>query len=237
MDRVYCNFIEGMRESRDIDAMRAVMAETIAAFDLSRFTYFSPSGGHRGTNIFISTYPVSWTDHYFSHGYEGIDPVFTAAQAIGQPFHWGKDVATIELSVAQKRMFDEAAASGIRNGLTFPLACGSGSFAALTIVADEKPSAFKHRLETHIAILRFMVIAFHSAVRRKPWITQSLDGVSLTRRELECLHWTALGKSTWEIGQIVGIRACTVTFHLENAKEKLGVRSVCQAAARFGAGN
>lgn len=237
MYRVLTDFVEGIHESRDVDALRAVMAEAIVAFDLPRFTYFSPTGGHRGASIFISTYPTSWTDHYFAQGYDALDPVFTVAHAREEPFHWGKDVATLEQNKPQKQMFDEAADFGIRNGLTFPLACRSRSFAALTVVADEKPSTFKRRIKNPLPLLKFMAIAFHAAVRQKPLITQAVNGVPLTRRELECLQWTARGKNAWEIGRIIGVRPCTVTFHLENAKEKLGVRSLYQAVAAFASGN
>lgn len=235
MDRVLQNFVEGVRESQDTDSMRSAMAEAIVAFDLRRFTYFSPAGGFRGASVFISTYEASWTDHYFANGYDAIDPVFAAARAVEKPFQWGKDVATIDMSRPQKQLFDEAASFGIRNGLTMPLACRSGSFAALTIVADERPATFKRIVDQNLRALQLMAITFHTAVRRKRWITQSVNGVPLTRREIECLGWAARGKSAWEISRIVGISDCTVAFHLENAKAKLGVRTVCQAVALYAA--
>jgi len=46
----------------------------------------------------------------------------------------------------------------------------------------------------------------------------------LTRRELECLHWASLGKTSWEIGSILGITERTVNFHIRNACDKLQVR-------------
>lgn len=235
MDRVLQNFVEGVRESPDTDSMRAVMADAIVAFDLRRFTYFSPAGGHRGASIFISTYDTSWTDHYFAQGYDSIDPVFSRALALEKPFQWGKDVATTDMSRPQKRLFDEAASFGIRNGFTMPLACRSGAFAALTLVADERPTTFKRIVDRNLRALQLIAITFHTAVRRKRWITQSVNGVPLTRREIECLHWKSQGKSAWDISQIVGISHCTVAFHLENAKAKLGVRTVCQAVALYAA--
>ncbi len=235
MHRVFRSYIEGIRESSDPDALRAVVSQAIAAFELRTFTYFSPHGS-RNSSIFISTYPTSWTDHYFAQGYDGIDPVFSIAHATQQPFHWGKDVAAVDLASPQKRMFDEAASFGIRNGLTFPLACGSASFAAMTIVADEKPSAFQRKVDKTERLLQFMAIALHVAVRRKRWLTGLVDGVALTQREMECLHWTAQGKSAGDIGCILAIRRSTVSFHLENAKFKLGVRTLAQAVARFVAG-
>lgn len=48
------------------------------------------------------------------------------------------------------------------------------------------------------------------------------DHRSLTPRELECLRWTAEGKTAWEVGQILGISAQTAARHLSNATQKLG---------------
>lgn len=61
--------------------------------------------------------------------------------------------------------------------------------------------------------------------------TQPLDNVELTPRELECLQWAAIGKSEWEISQILGISEHTSEKHLLNAKTKLGAVNRVQAVA------
>jgi len=45
----------------------------------------------------------------------------------------------------------------------------------------------------------------------------------LSTRERECLHWVALGKTSWETGRILGLAERTVNFHIQNACRKLGV--------------
>lgn len=47
----------------------------------------------------------------------------------------------------------------------------------------------------------------------------------LTKREHDCLCWAAQGKTSWEIGQILGIQERTVNFHIANTCEKLEVRT------------
>jgi LuxR family transcriptional regulator, activator of conjugal transfer of Ti plasmids len=49
--------------------------------------------------------------------------------------------------------------------------------------------------------------------------------IELSEREKACLSWTALGKSSWEIGQILHISENTVIFHIENAMKKLRTSS------------
>ncbi|NYT59908.1 helix-turn-helix domain-containing protein [Alcaligenaceae bacterium] len=45
----------------------------------------------------------------------------------------------------------------------------------------------------------------------------------LTERELTCLHWAAIGKTSWEMGAILGLSERTINFHVTNACRKLGV--------------
>ena len=54
----------------------------------------------------------------------------------------------------------------------------------------------------------------------------------LSEREKTCLSWTAVGKSSWEIGRILLISENTVIFHIKNAMRKLGVNSRTVAAVR-----
>lgn len=59
----------------------------------------------------------------------------------------------------------------------------------------------------------------------------------LTGRELECLHWASLGKTSWEIGVILGITERTINFHIQNACRKLharGRQAAIAAAYRHG---
>ncbi|WP_352916861.1 LuxR C-terminal-related transcriptional regulator [Mesorhizobium sp. M1348] len=110
-----------------------------------------------------------------------------------------------------------------------------GRFAALTFASDESRPPFLPSLTRYEKALQLMAIDFHSHVRRKLEDGRVVDGIVLTPREFECLKWAARGKSARDVGQILGVSKRTVTFHLENAKEKLGVRTINQAIARLSA--
>jgi DNA-binding CsgD family transcriptional regulator len=51
----------------------------------------------------------------------------------------------------------------------------------------------------------------------------------LTARQRECLQWVRAGKSSWEIGEILGISERTVNFHIEDACRRLNVHTRQQA--------
>jgi DNA-binding response OmpR family regulator len=56
--------------------------------------------------------------------------------------------------------------------------------------------------------------------------------VELNDREVETLTWAARGKTSAEIGQILGLSKRTVDFHVDNARIKLGVATRIQAAIK-----
>lgn len=54
----------------------------------------------------------------------------------------------------------------------------------------------------------------------------------LSARECEVLHWSAIGKTSWEISMILRISERTVNFHLQRAAAKLQVKGRRAACAR-----
>lgn len=61
--------------------------------------------------------------------------------------------------------------------------------------------------------------------------TKAVQNPSLTEREIECLKWSAEGKTYEDIGMLLGISARTVRFFLENARHKLGSVNTTHAVA------
>lgn len=56
--------------------------------------------------------------------------------------------------------------------------------------------------------------------------------VRLTRREIECLQWAALGKTSAEIAVILGKSEATINFHMSNVRSKFNVTSRRRAIAK-----
>jgi DNA-binding NarL/FixJ family response regulator len=56
--------------------------------------------------------------------------------------------------------------------------------------------------------------------------------VQLNDREIETLTWVARGKTSLEISQILNLSKRTVDFHIDNARNKLGVSTRTEAAIK-----
>ena len=64
---------------------------------------------------------------------------------------------------------------------------------------------------------------------RKVTITQNN---ALSEREIQCLNWTAAGKTSYEIGIILDISLNTVNHYLNNASKKLNCVNRTHAVAK-----
>lgn len=233
MHRIFQNFIDHLSSAPDPEALRDAMAKAAAALDLSCFAYLSvPHRAHAAPRL-ISNYPSAWTKHYMQSHYERFDPVIIQALGHPEPFEWGLGSGSTTPSRPQQELFLEAAKFGIRCGFTVPIHDNRGPVAAVTFASDERRPQFARCINEHGRVLQLMAMYFHAHARRKLVPDRAVEGVSLSPREFECLEWAAQGKSAWETGRILGISRRTAAFHLDNAKAKLGVHSICQAVARL----
>jgi LuxR family transcriptional regulator, activator of conjugal transfer of Ti plasmids len=233
MHRIFQDFIDRLSSAPDREALRDAMAKAAAAFDLSCFAYLSIPPQTRTAPQLISNYPTAWTEHYLQSHYDRFDPVIIQALSHPEPFEWGLKFVLPTPSKPQQELFFEAAKFGIQCGFTIPIHDNRGSIAAVTFAADERRPQFARCIDEHRRVLQLMAMYFHAHARRKLAPDRVVEGVPLSPREFECLEWAAEGKSAWEIGCILGVSRRTAAFHLDNAKAKLGVHSICQAVARL----
>lgn len=235
MHRMFQSFIEGLSASTDAIDLQDVLARAGRALDLDCFAYLSlPSRSMDGPQL-ISNYPVKWTARYLEQRYQRLDPVIVRALVAPEPFEWGQEVTSEPLSKPQYALLDEAAQFGIRYGFTVPLHNPRGPIAAVTFATDERRASFQRCIEQHRHVLQLMAMYFHAHAQRRLTPNRVIDGVALSPRELECLEWAAHGKSAWEIGRLLNVSRRTAAFHLDNAKTKFGVRTICQAVAKLAA--
>ena len=166
--------------------------------------------------------PDGYPEYYFDSMFHEIDPVLPLAMTARLPYHWNDIGRRIELSKEQQDFFDECNEVGVADGITVPI---HGTRGTMTIVSlscrDRNPDTERF---THY--VNALAVQFDAA----RWKLLNPDArleqpVLLTARERECLRWCKAGKSTWDIGQILGISERTVQFHISNAMMKLGASS------------
>ena len=76
-----------------------------------------------------------------------------------------------------------------------------------------------------------MIAGYAKIMRKRQWLPADCQ---LTKREVECLRWAAIGKTDKEISMILSRSHATVRFHIQNAGEKLDAVNRSQTIFKAG---
>ncbi|MER8747478.1 LuxR family transcriptional regulator [Mesorhizobium sp. M1004] len=174
------------------------------------------------------SYPDEWQERYFEMGYDRIDPLIKKCRKRAGAFRWSEVYNDASTTEDERRVFDEAATFGLRSGISVPLHGPGGRFAIMSF-AQASDREFENRTITY---LQFAALHFHLRVAKFANSSGSEEAPDLSLREKECILWTARGKSSWEIGQILAISVNTVNFHIKNVMRKLDAASRTVAAIK-----
>jgi LuxR family transcriptional activator of conjugal transfer of Ti plasmids len=231
MTVVFQTLIDRLAGTRGGEDLTQAMMRFADAFGLSKFTYldFRRPGSH--PPVYLTTYPKEWVYHYASRRYQHIDPVVAESRRSSLPFFWDDRSPGIATNPEQRRLFGEAAAFGIRCGVTVPVHDRCAGLAILSFTSDRKPAEVRRDIIGHREILHLASIYFHVHARRCLGGGIGLDASELDPPEAAALQWVARGKSVWDIGEILGISRPMVIRHLANAKRKLNALSLSHAVA------
>lgn len=214
------------------DLMRAIDHQARAAgFEHWMYALDLPAPGEHRRQYTLSGYPGAWVAHYFESGYLQVDPVIAHCRAHATPYVWPIAGESREgIDEPARRMFDEAGSFGLRSGLSIPVH-GLGCAWGLVSLATARPVSAKDMRRVS-AKMHLFAHCLHEAAHRHAHGTAPVETPHLTPRELECLRWAAVGKTSWEIGMLLHIAERTAVFHLQNAMGKLGTMSRQAAVVR-----
>ncbi len=221
------DFIAESNQTSDRAKLYLLLEETASAMGYDRYAYGTLVGYDREASSDLPApavalnYPAGWTEHYFEQGYQDIDPVIQYSPEISRPFLWSDLAGRVGLTAGQRRFLDEAQEAGICDGITVPLHGPHGRVAVMCFASSKLNS----RRDLQMGYLKAIAAQFemvHESLAARP-----LPGnvLKLSQRELDCLSWTALGKSSWDISMILGISENTVNYHIKNTMKKFGTNS------------
>lgn len=80
-------------------------------------------------------------------------------------------------------------------------------------------------------LVRRFVAGYVAAMRTQQWIPSNC---ALSKREVECLRWAAVGKTDSDIGSILSLSHATVRYHVHRAGEKLNAVNRSQTVFKAG---
>jgi len=178
-------------------------------------------------DIFIHC-PESWLRRYQEAGHASNDPVMKHVSRSTLPVFWDDANRADPTNI----VFGEAREHGLAYGVTVTVSVPGGQRALLSLSAGRRlRGASAHRM-TQAGLVQLTAHYVHEAVRVVDNAVNAQALPALTAREKDCLQWAAIGKTSWEMAQILQISERTVVFHLTNAAGKLGAVNRRQAVVR-----
>ncbi|MEL6523103.1 MAG: LuxR family transcriptional regulator [Pseudomonadota bacterium] len=238
--RFYRDLLSLSDEADPLNGLKGLMSETADRLGYSYFAYHvvnSPAlnGEDRRSTIGLTSYPEDWLQHYTDCGFVYHDPVVERVFQDNHAFRWNNIFKDRKFSKRQLEVMDDARDAGIFDGVTVPVCSRHGERASFTFVCSEDRS--KKSPSPMVGVEQMVAEAFHGHAlnhilckeyqrsgRRKSSV--------LSPRETQVVTWAARGKSSWEMGQILGIAEKSVEFYIESAKRKLRAANRTHAAAK-----
>ena len=223
-------FVDCLHSAHTEDDFRRVAERAAHALGFRWFAYF---GQRANAPSLISSYPKSWTSHYFREGYHNIDPVLQDPRNTGRMFLWDGREARSAKSAKERRLFDDALSFKIRTGLTVRIPSSQNQFAAFTLAVDERSLGLDRFVEASQDMLKMVGLTYHAHVSAKIGTTSAGGGIisPLTQRERQCLAWISDGKTMQDIAEILDVTPRGVKFHLDNARRNLAALTLPHAVA------
>lgn len=174
-----------------------------------------------------TTYPAAWVSRYLLNGYAKVDPVVREGLVRQMPFDWRE----VEIPDAASGFLADAREHGLgANGYSIPIV--DKSRRALLSLNSRKSD---EEWSDIIAECRSEWLELGFLIHRKAIFEAygEPDPIPLlSSREIECLHWAALGNDSNDIAVILGLSEHTTRSYLKSARFKLGCSTTAAATAR-----
>lgn len=179
--------------------------------------------GLSGSSI-INNWPAELVSTFDREGLIQSSMVLRRLRRSTAPFFFDLDDTTEEADVSKLR--DVFARFGIVRGGCFPVHDAAGARGAV-VIGGVGPALDRQQMMelSYAAILVFDRLAEIRNLDVRP-------AELLTDREIDCLNWTAAGKTSAEIAEILGLSEHTVNHYLNRAAKKLDTVNRTQAVAK-----
>ena len=222
-------------EIRTLDDLENFVRSLLNPYGLENAIYHAVKipGRERLNPILALTYKADWVRHYIAEDYFQIDPVVLTARESLLPIDWD----SLDMSPPRvRKLFSEANEAGVgRHGLSLPVHGINGDTALFSITSNATLREWTTLKRVYMRHFQIIANFTHARVLEILGFASDAKAIKLSPRERECLQWTAVGKTSDEIGSILTISERSVRFFLEGARTKLGSVNKTQAAAKAAA--
>lgn len=233
VDRFTKNIMGAIREAKSEDELRDVLGRFADGLGFDKFIFgcLLPTSYVNPKVVVLNGYPADWRAHYEKQRYLGCDPTVIHCLKNLTPVIWD-DMVFGDKKSAPARVMSEASDFGICSGVSLPIHGTGSDWGMLSLATGAGHSRTRSKITKGLPCAQALLPYVYEKVLDFEKAADKNLTVSLTNREKECLLWTADGKTSWEISQILKVSERTVIFHLQNVTRKLSVTNRPHAVAR-----
>lgn len=179
-------------------------------------------------NLFVrSTYPKEWIAEYLLNNYLKIDPVFNYIIQTEKSLFW----SDVPSSYGAFTLYEKSQKFGIGPvGYSFVYKDSVGIGSILSLNSDMDSDKWADYIEEVKPTFEALIPVLHDKILTEAY--SSIKSPQLTSREKECLHYSSIGKTNYEIGVILSISEHTVRSYIKTIRYKLDCVTIAQAVAK-----
>lgn len=212
-----------------------LIAALDGAFALLGFDYFRgveavSDGEARVLRYMMGKVNAEWETLYGEDRLAQQDPRLRRALTSSEPFFLSEVLAVADVKEGERSMVHQAQQFGIKESYVLPHRTGDNRQFAVVLIGPGQPINGIYRVAVHTLASAFLLAALRieGAVLGR---LEKLDRPTLTIRQLQCLEWSRRGKSSADIGKILGLSSRTIDEHIAMACKVLEVRTRVQAVS------
>jgi LuxR family transcriptional regulator, quorum-sensing system regulator LasR len=186
---------------------------------------YAPKVGDRQSMFLASTYSEVWkTEQERLTTTEALqDPIVSHLKSRIEPIYWSK--SNYDKS-GQMSLYERFRDLGLGSGIALAVRGLNGEMLSVGFSNSEQVEIGSAMPVAQMGALYLSATAMFNRIavnlekqKKKQLIPE--DAPKLTPREIECLQWARVGKTSWEVAKILGISQATSIFHMKNAISKL----------------
>jgi len=177
--------------------------------------------------MLLNGWPKGWSELYTRGNFVQDDPVVAYCFRSTAPFEWVDAPYDPVTNPGARDVMRRATDFRMERGFCVPIYTADGFQSVVTMAGETVELAAPVKRALHMVALYAQDKAVALSGRR-PQPTRRV----LTGREREVLQWTAAGKTSWEISQILSISEDTVTGHIKAACAKFSAPNRLAAVVR-----
>jgi LuxR family quorum sensing-dependent transcriptional regulator len=220
-------FVERLDRLPSADEVMDAMLCVLGPFGFESFAFFAmPRPGLRLEDVrFACRMPRKLREIVHKEQYILISPAARHCRRTVHPFKWNTAPYDREREPRAAAFVDVMTEFELANGIAVPIPSPTGCEGMAWLAGQRQDLT-----ACNMPLIHFVALYAFDRIRRLA-NRMPFAKPNLTPREREVLTWVAMGKSAWEIGEILGVAKRTADEHVRQAMQKLGASNRTQAVA------